>query len=160
MLEYANPRDLVEEVTRIIRKVRPDVMLSIDPGTEYVRWHKTDHRMAANNTLDAIRAAEWHRVSPTNCCMKACNRGWCRKSSTLCDGEGRQLLGKHRSVVKQKLDAAMAHVSQWEPSIHHYRPEWDEADPEKTKAELRGHILKKDGHYVEAFRTTTGFNQE
>lgn len=31
MLEYANTRDLVEEVTRIIRKVRPDVVLSIDP---------------------------------------------------------------------------------------------------------------------------------
>jgi hypothetical protein len=64
------------------------------------------------------------------------------------------------SVVEKKLDAAMAHVSQWEPSIHHYRPDWDKADLEKTKAEMRAHILKKDGHYVEAFRTTTGFNQE
>src|SRR5258708_34102288 len=64
MLEYANTRDLVEEVTKIIRKVRPDVVLSIDPGSEYVRWHKTDHRMAANNTLDAIRAAEWHLYFP------------------------------------------------------------------------------------------------
>src|SRR5262249_28548618 len=46
MLEYASPRDLVEEVTGVIRKFRPDVVLSIDPGSEYVRWHKTDHRMA------------------------------------------------------------------------------------------------------------------
>src|SRR5579859_3377173 len=44
MLEYANTRDLVEEVTKIIRQVRPEVVLSIDPGTEFVRWHKTDHR--------------------------------------------------------------------------------------------------------------------
>src|SRR5215471_12414060 len=58
MLEYASPRDLVEQVTRIIRTYRPDVVLSIDPGAESVRWHKTDHRMAANNTADAIRAAE------------------------------------------------------------------------------------------------------
>jgi LmbE family N-acetylglucosaminyl deacetylase len=64
MLEYANTRDLVEEVTRIIRQVRPEVVLSIDPGSEYVRWHKTDHRMAANNTLDAIRAAEFHLYFP------------------------------------------------------------------------------------------------
>jgi len=64
MLEYANTRDLVEEVTKIIRRVRPDVVLSIDPGSEYVRWHKTDHRMAANNTLAAIRAAEWQRSCP------------------------------------------------------------------------------------------------
>src|SRR5579859_7330856 len=44
MLEYANTRDLVEEVTGIIRHIRPEVVLSIDPGTDYVRWHKTDHR--------------------------------------------------------------------------------------------------------------------
>jgi len=64
MLEYANPRDLVEQVTGLIRKVRPDAVLAPDPGSEYVRWHKTDHRMAANNTLDAIRAAEWHLYFP------------------------------------------------------------------------------------------------
>ena len=39
-------------------------VLAPDPGSEYVRWHKTDHRMAANNTLDAIRAAEWHLYFP------------------------------------------------------------------------------------------------
>ncbi len=50
MLEYANPMDLVEEVTKVIRTYKPDVVMSIDPGSEYVRWHKTDHRMAANNT--------------------------------------------------------------------------------------------------------------
>jgi hypothetical protein len=64
------------------------------------------------------------------------------------------------SMVDQKLDAAMAHVSQWEPSISHYRPDWEKAVLDKTKAELRGHITQKDGHYVEAFRTTTGFNQK
>src|SRR5262249_4674489 len=54
MLEYASPKDLVEEVTKVIRTFRPDVVMSIDPGSEHVRWHKTDHRMAANNTQDAI----------------------------------------------------------------------------------------------------------
>jgi len=51
-------------------------------------------------------------------------------------------------------------VSQWEPSIHRYRPDWEAAELDKTKAEVRGHIPKKDGHYVEAFRLATGFNQE
>ena len=41
MLEYANPRDLVEQVTGLIRKYRPDVVLSVDPGADSVRWHKT-----------------------------------------------------------------------------------------------------------------------
>src|SRR5207253_4388583 len=32
MLEYANPRDLAEEVTGIIRKFRPYVVMAPDPG--------------------------------------------------------------------------------------------------------------------------------
>src|SRR5258706_6541730 len=31
-LEYANPRDLVERTTAIIREFRPDVLFSVDPG--------------------------------------------------------------------------------------------------------------------------------
>jgi LmbE family N-acetylglucosaminyl deacetylase len=161
MLEYANTRDLVEQVTAIIRRVRPEVVLSIDPGTEYVRWHKTDHRMAANNTIDAIRAAEWHLYFP---------------NQRLHDGLEPWLVPQEfyfyvtpkdakywvniDSVVDTKLDAAAAHVSQFEPSILRYRPDWEPAELAKMKAELRTHVKKKDGHYVEAFRTTTGFNQE
>jgi len=62
--------------------------------------------------------------------------------------------------VEKKLDAAMAHVSQWEPSIHHYRADWDPATLDKTKTHLRSRIQKKDGHYVEAFRNAAGFNQQ
>src|SRR5258708_29110739 len=43
MLEYANPQDLVEEVTKIIRTYRPDVVMSIDRGSDYVRWDTADH---------------------------------------------------------------------------------------------------------------------
>src|SRR5689334_7437846 len=58
MLEYANPFDLVEQATKVLRTYRPDIVMTIDPGSSYVRWHKTDHRMSANSTLDAISAAE------------------------------------------------------------------------------------------------------
>jgi len=161
MLEYANTRDLVEEVTHIIRKVRPDVVLSIDPGSEYVRWHKTDHRMAANNTVDAIRAAEWHLYFPNQLVHEGLQPFLVPQEFYYYVTEkDANYWVNIDSVVEQKLDAAMAHVSQWEPSIHHYRADWDKADLEKTKAELRRHVRKKDGHYVEAFRTTTGFNQE
>jgi LmbE family N-acetylglucosaminyl deacetylase len=161
MLEYANTRDLVEEVTRIIRKVRPDVVLSIDPGSEYVRWHKTDHRMAANNTIDAVRAAEWHLYFPNQLLHEGLQPFLVPQEFYfyVTDKDANYWVNID-SVVEKKIDAAVAHVSQWEPSIHHYRPDWNQADLEKTKAEVRGHIPKKDGHYVEAFRTTTGFNQE
>jgi len=64
MLEYAPQPKLVEEATAIIRRIRPDVLLSIDPGEWYERWHKTDHRMAAFNTIDAVRAAEFWLYFP------------------------------------------------------------------------------------------------
>jgi LmbE family N-acetylglucosaminyl deacetylase len=161
MLEYANPRDLVEEVTGIIRRVRPDVVLSIDPGTQYVRWHKTDHRMAANNTMDAIRAAEWHLYFPNQQLHEGLEP-WLvpQEYYFYVTEKDANYWVNIDSVVEKKLDAAAAHVSQWEPSIRHYRPDWDPAVLEKTKAEVRGHIPKKDGHYVEAFRNAAGFNQQ
>ena len=161
MLEYANTRDLVEEVTRIIRQIRPDVVLSIDPGSEYVRWHKTDHRMAANNTMDAIRAAEWHLYFPNQLLHEGLEPWEVPQEYYfyVTQKEANYWVNID-TVVEKKIDAAVAHVSQWEPSIHHYRPDWDAAELEKTKAEIRSHILKKDGHYVEAFRNATGFNQE
>jgi hypothetical protein len=62
--------------------------------------------------------------------------------------------------LERKLDAAVAHVSQWEPSLSHYRPDWDGVVLEKLKRELRGRAPKKDGHFVEAFRVADGFNQQ
>ena len=161
MLEYANTRDLVEEVTGIIRHIRPEVVLSIDPGTEYVRWHKTDHRMAANNTIDAIRAAEWHLYFPNQLLHEGLEPWLVPQEYYYYPTEKESNYWVNiDSVVEKKVDALMAHVSQWEPSIHHYRPDWDPATLEKTKAEYRSHIHKKDGHYVEAFRNAAGFNQE
>ena len=161
MLEYANPRDLVEEVTGIIRKYRPDVVLSIDPGSEYVRWHKTDHRMAANNTLDAIRAAEWHLYFP-NQRLHDGLQPWKvpHEFFYYVTPKEANYFVNIDSVVDKKLAAAAAHVSQFEPSIDHYRPDWDPARLDKLKAGLRARIQKREGHYVEAYRVTRGFNQQ
>ncbi len=161
MLEYANPRDLVEQVTGIIRKYRPDAVLSIDPGSEYVRWHKTDHRMAANNTLDAIRAAEWHLYFP-NQRLHDGLEPWKVPVEALfyvAPNDANYWVNID-DVVDKKLAAAMAHVSQWEPSIHHYRPDWDPEVVDRLKAGLRERATKRDGHFVEAFRLTTDFSQE
>lgn len=161
MLEYANPRDLVEQVTGIIRKYRPDVVMSIDPGSETVRWHKTDHRMAANNTADAIRAAEWHLYFP-NQRLHDGLEPWevpIEVYFYVTPKEANYWVNVD-SVAEAKLDAAVAHVSQWEPSIHKYRRDWDPKDLEALKKELRAKAEKRDGHLVESFRITAGFNQQ
>jgi LmbE family N-acetylglucosaminyl deacetylase len=161
MLEYASPRDLVEEVTKIIRTYRPDVVLSIDPGSEYVRWHKTDHRMAANNTGDAIRAAEWHLYFP-NQRLHDGLQPWkvpVEAFFYVTPNDANYWVNIDE-VVDLKLAAAAAHVSQFQPSISKYRPDWDPKDLEKMKQKSRGRIPKKDGHYVEAYRIQTSFNQQ
>lgn len=161
MLEYANPLDLVEQITGIIRKFRPHVVMSIDPGSAYVRWHKTDHRMAANNTIDAIRASEWHLYFP-NQLLHEHMEPWKVPHEVYfyVTSQDANYFVNIDSVADLKLDAAAAHVSQWEPSINNYRPDWDPHTLAKLKSELRGTALKKDGHFVESFRIDTEFNQQ
>ena len=161
MLEYANPRDLVEQTTGLIRKYRPDVVLSIDPGSENVRWHKTDHRMAAMNTIDAIRAAEWHLYFP-NQRLHDGLEPWKVPAEFFyyVTPKDANYFVNIDSVVETKLSAALAHVSQFPPAVERYRPDWDPARLEKMKAALRGRAPKRDGHYVEAFRAATGFSEQ
>jgi len=161
MLEYANPRDLVEEVTKIIRGYRPDAVLSIDPGSEYVRWHKTDHRMAANNTIDAIRAAEWHLYFPNQRLHEGLEPWRVPVEAYFyVTPKDANYWVNIDDVVELKLAAAAAHVSQFDPSVNKYRPDWDPKELEAMKKGLKARAVKKDGHYVESFRIATGFNQQ
>jgi hypothetical protein len=63
------------------------------------------------------------------------------------------------SVAQLKLEAATKHVSQFEPSIHKYRPDWNPSDLGGLKSELMSQQPKKDGHNVEAFRKAASFNE-
>ena len=64
MLEYVPQLELCEKVCRLIRQYRPDAVFSMDPGSTWMKWHKTDHRMSAFITLDAARAAAYHLYFP------------------------------------------------------------------------------------------------
>ena len=161
MLEYANPLDLVEQVTKIIRSYRPDVVMTIDPGSEYVRWHKTDHRMAANNTLDAIRAAEFHLYFP-NQRLHDGLQPWQVpvEAYFYVTQQDANYWVNIDEVLDVKLTAAAAHVSQFEPAMTKYRSDWDPKDLAAIKKYLLGRAVKKDGHIVESFRISTQFNQQ
>jgi LmbE family N-acetylglucosaminyl deacetylase len=161
LLEYADPRDLVEEVTRVIRQYRPDVVMAPDPGVEEVRWHKTDHRMAANNTIDAIRAAEWHLYFPNQRTHEGL-MPWKVPTEAYyyVTAEDANSWVNIDGVLDLKLDAAAAHVSQWGPAMKKYRADWDPKELAAMKQELRARQLKRDGHTVEAFRIVGGFNQQ
>jgi len=64
MLEYVPQKELCEKACWFVRKYRPDAVFSFDPGSTWMQWHKTDHRMAAFISMDGIRAAAYHLYFP------------------------------------------------------------------------------------------------
>lgn len=151
MLEYVNSLALVEQATALIRKYQPYAVFNIDPGKEDVRWHKTDHRMAAMNTVDAIRAAEWHLYFPNHRLQLGLGP-WAVPWVVLYYTRPEDANYWVEIDPERKTRAAAAHVSQWEPSIHKYRPDWDPKDLAKFTAGFQARIPKREGKAVEAFR--------
>jgi LmbE family N-acetylglucosaminyl deacetylase len=160
MLEYAAQPKLTEEATAIIRRIRPDVLLSVDPGEWFERWHKSDHRMAAFNTIDAVRAAEFWLYFPNQRLQRGLQPYKVPEMYFFYPSpQEANYFVNIDSVMDLKVDAAMTQVSQFEPAVNKYRPDWDPKDLAKAKEELHSEQPRKDGHFVEAFRYTTGFNQ-
>jgi len=160
MLEYATQPKLTEEATAIIRRIRPDVLLSVDPGEWYERWHKSDHRMAAFNTIDAVRAAEFWLYFPNQKLQQGLKPYTVPEMYFFYPSpQEANYFVNIDGVAELKFDAAAKQVSQFEPAVIKYRPDWTSEDLKKAKDEMRHEQPKKDGHYVEAFRYATGFNQ-
>jgi LmbE family N-acetylglucosaminyl deacetylase len=160
MLEYAPQPKLTEEATAIIRRIRPDILLSVDPGEWYERWHKSDHRMAAFNTIDAVRAAEFWLYFPNQKLQQGLQPYRVPEMYFFYPSPQEANYFVNIDAVEElKVEAATKQVSQFEPAVNKYRPDWESADLDKAKKEMRDEQPKKDGHYVEAFRYATGFVQ-
>ena len=160
MLEYAAQPKLTEEATAIIRRVRPDVLLSVDPGEWYERWHKTDHRMAALNTIDAVRAAEFWLYFPNQRLQQGLQPYKVPEMYFFYpSAQEANYFVNIESVAELKFESATRQVSQFEPAVNMYRPDWTAEDLKKAKDGMRKAQPRKDGHYVEAFRRATEFNQ-
>src|SRR6267378_5144678 len=160
MLEYAPQPKLTEEATAMIRRIRPDVLLSVDPGEWYERWHKTNHRMAAFNTIDAVRAAEFWLYFPNQRLQMGLEPYQVPEMYFFYPSPQEANYWVNIEMVADlKLKAAAMQVSQFEPAVTKYRTDWDAKSLEKAKHDMRHEQPRKDGHYVEAFRHATGFNQ-
>jgi LmbE family N-acetylglucosaminyl deacetylase len=159
-LEYAEPKALCGQAAKLIRKYRPDAVFSIDPGEWHERWHKSDHRMAAFNTADAIRAAEFHLYYPEHLLLDGLKPYKVPLMMFYYAAGEANYWVDITDVVELKIKAVSKHVSQFEPSINKYRPDWDPKDFEKLVEYLKGRATKKDGKYIEAFRRATEFNPQ
>src|SRR6266446_1542105 len=159
-LEYVPPKMLCGQATKIIRQYRPDAILSVDPGEWYERWHKTDHRMAAFNTIDAVGAAEFWLYFPNQRLQQGLEPYKVPEMYFFYPSpQEANYFVNIEAVADLKFEAAAKQVSQFEPAVNKYRPDWGAEDLKKAIDEMRKEQPKKDGHYVEAFRRATEFNQ-
>jgi LmbE family N-acetylglucosaminyl deacetylase len=160
-LEYVPAKMLCGQATKLIRQYRPDAVLSVDPGEWHERWHKTDHRMAAVNTIDAVRAAEFHLYYPEHLLVDKLQPYTVPNLyffySTTNEANYHVNID---STFELKLEAIAKQVSQFEPSVTKYRPDWEPQNLAVLKETYRKEHEKKDGHYAESFRFATGFNQK
>jgi LmbE family N-acetylglucosaminyl deacetylase len=129
---------------------RPDAVFSPDPGTTWVQWHKTDHRMAANITQDAFIAAEWHLYYPQH----LLDEGLKPYSVPVAYYFYSQEPNYEVDITAQfdrKIEACAAHVSQFPPSVEKYTADM----PETTRNQIRMGFTaynKSGDRFVERFR--------
>ncbi len=160
-LEYVPAKYLCGQATRIIRKYRPDAVLSVDPGEWNERWHKTDHRMAASNSIDAIRAAEFHLYYPEHLLVDKLQPYKVRNMYFYyASPQDANYFVNIDATFEKKMEAVSKHVSQFEPAVSKYRPDWHPAALDELKEGYRKEHEKKAGHYVESFRYSSAFNEK
>ena len=117
--------------------------------------------MAAFNTIDAVRAAEFHLYYPEHLLVDKLQPYLVPNLYFFytTTNEANYYVNID-ATFDLKLDAVTKQVSQFEPAINKYRPDWDSADLARLKEDYRKEHERKDGHYVESFRFATGFNQK
>jgi len=149
-LEYADPRVLRGQAAYQIKKYRPNAVLTIDPGIPHVNWHKTDHRMAANITKDAFIAAEWHLYYPQHYLDEGLEAYSVPVAYYYYSDDPNYTIDI-TGMFEAKVEAALAHVSQFEPNVMEYSP--DQPAGTKTMVKLWADANSRDGdRLVEKYR--------
>jgi LmbE family N-acetylglucosaminyl deacetylase len=160
-LEFADREEAVGQLVYYIRKIKPDVLFSFDPGYNYQVWHKSDHRAAAYLTADAVRAAEWPLMY---------------ENQLIHDGVEAHLVpefiffggntqDKNTTVViddyvDKKVEAGVKYVSQWSSGWDNYLgsslDDYPKGEKEAVYERIRNRVAKENGKYVEHFRHHKG----
>ncbi|MEM1249251.1 MAG: PIG-L deacetylase family protein [Acidobacteriota bacterium] len=156
MLEYVDPRELTREVAQHIRRVRPDVLFTIDPGAPYVQYHKSDHRAGAEITVDAIRAARWRLYFP-----ELEEQGFEAYSVPLVlfyYSANPNYTVDISETARRKSRAAAAHTSQFDPLVDRYDPAVITDEFLRDLAnDLFERGVRENGRPVEHFRRSTSY---
>ena len=158
LLEFEDRKAVVENLVRWIRKLRPDVLMSWDPGKNYQRWHKSDHRAAAYLAADAARAAMWRLLFEGQITQEGLKEYMVPQYLFYNDHDhdDENLWVDISDFVEKKVNAFSKYISQYGPGWKNYKPNLSEAELKQLKDDARSHIRMKDGKPVEGFRYYKG----
>ena len=155
MLEYVDRRDLTKQVAREIRRFRPDVLFSVDPGSPYEQYHKSDHRSGAVVTVDAIRAARWRLYFPE---LEAEGfEAWSVPLVFFYYSANPNYTVDITEVAEKKARASAAHISQFGSMVDRYDPDAVDELRKEWAARLLARAERENGRVVERFRRSTAY---
>ena len=158
MLEYQNKKEIVANLVRQIRKIRPDVLFAFDPGKGCQRWHKADHRSASYLAADAARAAMWPLLFQGQITQEGL-KAYTVPAYMFYDSDSSDIntwvdISKY---AEKKIEAMSKYVSQWSSGWYKYTgPVLSPEEEKKVKERLASRIRKKDGVAMEGFRYYEG----
>jgi len=158
LLEFEDRKAVVENLVRLIRKLRPDVLFAWDPGKNYQRWHKSDHRAAAYLAADAARAAMWRLLFEGQIIQEGLKEYMIPEYLFYndYDHEDENLWVDISDFVEKKVNAGAKYTSQFGPGWKNYKPTLSETELKEMKDGVRSRLQKKDGKTVEGFRHYRG----
>lgn len=158
LLEFEDRKAVVENLVRWIRKLRPDVLLAWDPGKNYQRWHKSDHRAAAYLAADAARAAMWRLLFEGQITQEGLKEFMIPEYLFYndYDHDDENLWVDISGYVENVVNAGAQYASQFGPGWKNYNPSPSGAEVKEMKENRRQQIRSKDGKPVEGFRYYRG----
>jgi LmbE family N-acetylglucosaminyl deacetylase len=158
LLEFEDRKAVVENLVRLIRKLHPDVLFAWDPGKNYQRWHKSDHRAAAYLAADAARAAMWRLLFEGQITQEGLKEYMIPEYLFYNDYDynDENTIVDISEFVEKKVNAGAKYASQYGPGWKKYKANLSEAEVKEMKDLMRKHIRMKDGKPVEGFRYYRG----
>jgi LmbE family N-acetylglucosaminyl deacetylase len=158
MLEFEDRKAVVENLVRLIRKLRPDVLFAWDPGKNYQRWHKSDHRAAAYLAADAARAAMWRLLFEGQITQEGLKEYLIPEYLLYNDYDhgDENVWVDISAVVEKVVNSDAKYMSQFGPGWKNYNPNPSEREVKEMKESVRKFIRTKDGKSIEGFRYYRG----
>src|SRR5438105_86414 len=158
LLEFEDRKAVVENLVRWIRKLRPDVLFAWDPGKNYQRWHKSDHRAAAYLAADAARAAMWRLLFEGQITQEGLKEYMIPEYLLFndYDHEDENTWVDISGFVDKKVNAFANYVSQYGPGWKNYKASLSDTELKQMKDDSRKHVRMKDGKAFEGFRYYRG----